>query len=112
MNIVAHSWNINDLIAGRVDASSGYLTDRLFILQKRGIKYSTIIPATYGVDFYGDCLFTTEKEIHNHPQRVKAFLAASIKGWDYAMQHHDEIADLILRKHSTRLSKKALLYDL
>ncbi len=111
INIIPHSWNVDDLINGKVEASAGYLTDRPFILQKRGVDYSIISPVTYGIDFYGDCLFTTEKEISEHPKRVKNFLAASIKGWKYAMAHPQEMVDLILKKYSTRLSKSALIYE-
>ena len=34
---------------------------------------------TCGIDVYGDCLFTTESEIRRHPERAKAFLAASLR---------------------------------
>jgi hypothetical protein len=30
------------------------------------------------------------------PARVKAFRAASLRGWQYAMEHPEEIVDLIL----------------
>ncbi len=111
LNIIDHSWNLNDLIDGTVDAMEGYITDRPFMLQQRGIPYTVIRPLTYGVDFYGDCLFTSETEIKNHPERVKAFRAASLKGWEYAMAHPEEIVDLILKKYSTRLSREALLFE-
>ena len=111
LNIINHSWNISDLIDKNVDAFSGYITDRPFMLQEREVPYNIIRPLTYGVDFYGDCLFTTQKEIDKHPQRVKAFLDASIKGWNYAMNHPVEIVNLILKQYSTRLSKEALLFE-
>ena len=111
LNIVDHSWSLNDLIDGKVDAMEGYITDRPFMLEKRGIPYTVIRPLTYGVDFYGDCLFTSEAEIQNHPERVRAFRAASLKGWEYAMAHPEEIIDLILQKYSTRLSREALLFE-
>ena len=111
INILPRTIDVNNLINGKVDAVSGYLTDMPLILQKHGIHYSIIRPRTYGIDFYGDCLFTTEKEIREHPQRVKKFLAASMKGWEYAMEHPEEITDLILKKYSTRLSREALLYE-
>ncbi len=34
-------------------------------LEKAGIKPGIILPQTYGVDFYNDCLFTTKKEIND-----------------------------------------------
>ncbi len=111
IKIVRHSWGLEELISGRVDASSGYITDRPFFLQKLGIPYNLIRPLTYGIDFYGDCIFTSEKEIREHPQRVKAFLRASLRGWAYTMQHPEEIIDLIIKKYNPELSRDFLRYE-
>lgn len=111
LKIIDHSWNLNDLIDGKVDAMEGYITDRPFMLEQRGIPYTIIRPLTYGVDFYGDCLFTSEAEVKKHPERVRAFREASLKGWEYAMAHPEEIVDLILKKYSPRLSREALLFE-
>ena len=111
IDIIPHSWNLDDLIDGTVDAQAGYLTDRPFLLRQRGVAFTVLRPLTYGIDFYGDCLFTTEDEIARHPQRVRAFLAASIKGWQYAMNHQEELVDYILATYGDRLSREALLFE-
>jgi PAS domain S-box-containing protein len=111
LQFVDHSWDIDDLIEKNVDAATGYLTDRPFMLQNRGVPYNIIHPLTYGVDFYGDCLFTSEKEIKDHPKRVKSFRDASLQGWDYAMRYPEEIAELILKKYHSKLSRDALLFE-
>ncbi len=74
------SWDINDLIDKKVDAIHAYLTGQPFTLQEKGIPYTVIRPMTYGIDFYGDCLFTSEKELREHPERVRAFRQASLQG--------------------------------
>ncbi len=111
LNVIDHSWDLKDLISGKVAAMEGYLTDRPFLLKRLNIPFFSIRPLAYGVDFYGDCLFTTEKEVRKHPERVQAFLDASLKGWEYAMAHPEELADLILEKYSRRLSREALLFE-
>ena len=70
-----------------------------------------ISPQTYGVDFYSDCLFTTQEEIKHHPQRVKAFLAASLKGWTYAMDHPEEIIDLLISDYGVKKTREHLRYE-
>ncbi len=95
-----HTFNIEDFISGKVDAMSAYSTDEPYKLKLRGFDYYMFVPRSGGIDFYGDCLFTTEKEIRDHPDRVRAFREASLKGWKYAMDHPDEITDLILRKYN------------
>ena len=111
LSICAHDYDINKLISGEVDAMSAYSTDEPFLLEQKGIEYSTFSPRAAGIDFYGDTLFTSESQIRQHPERVAAFLKASIEGWQYALDNTEEIIDLILSKYSTRHSKEHLLFE-
>lgn len=106
-----HSFNPEDLIQGRVDAVSGYVTDEPFLLQQAGTQYSRFTPRASGIDFYGDTLFTAEQELKAHPDRARAFREASLRGWQYAMLHPDEIADLILARYAKRHSRPHLLFE-
>lgn len=111
LELLNHTNNIMDLIEGRVMAMSIYKTDEPYLLKIKGIDYRIFEPVPSGIDFYGDNLFTTEELIEDHPNRVKDFVSASLKGWDYAMSHTEEIADLILRKYSQRKSREHLLFE-
>jgi len=94
-----------------IHALAAYITDQPYHLLRKGISVQFIKPATYGIDFYGDCLFTSEQEINDHPERVKAFREASLKGWEYAMKHPEEIIDVILEKYGTTLTRDHLRYE-
>ena len=96
MDFVKPSWDINDLAKGRVDAMSAYITSGPFQLRALGIEPSFLQPITYGIDFYGDTLAATTDEIRNHSDRAKAFTRATLKGWQYAFSHQDEIIEYIL----------------
>ncbi|MBN2598705.1 MAG: ABC transporter substrate-binding protein [Marinifilaceae bacterium] len=111
INRISTTYNINDLIDGKTDVLNAYSTNEAFFLKERNIPYTIISPKTYGIDFYGDCLFTSEKEIENHPQRVKAFIEASKKGWEYALENKKEIIDLILEKYSTNKTRAHLEFE-
>lgn len=91
--------NLNKLIKGEIGVIAGYLTDLPFILEKRGISYVVIKPSRYGYDFYGDSIYTSEKELEEHPQRTERFLQASLRGWEYAMANTEEIIDVILNNY-------------
>ncbi|KQW89826.1 diguanylate cyclase [Massilia sp. Root418] len=106
-----HSFNVDDLISGKVDAMSIYTTNEPDLLDRAGFPYDIYTPRNAGIDFYGDNLFTSEQEIRDHPERVKAFRAASMRGWQYAMTHHEEVADLILNRYSRRNDRRHLLYE-
>lgn len=105
------SFDLNDLISGKTDAVSAYVTNEPWLLRERGVVPGIIKPLTYGVDLYSDCLFTTENEIKNNPDRVKRFLAASLKGWEYAMENRAETVSLILEKYHPNKTDSHLLYE-
>ncbi len=96
IHILPHSWNLDDLIQHKVDAVSAYISAEPSYLQSQGINTTVLNSVDYGVDFYGDTLFTTKSEARTHPARVEAFLRATQKGWTYALAHEDEMADQIM----------------
>ncbi len=100
LRVLPHTQQIADFIEGRVDAMSAYVTDQPFMLKQAGVDYLSFSPRAGGIDFYGDNLFTTEEQIRRHPQRVRAFREASLRGWEYAMAHPAELVDLILRRYN------------
>ncbi len=108
---IEHSFNPDDLIQGKVDFFSAYATNEPDYLDQAGFAYQAYSPRSAGIDFYGDNLFTSEQEIAAHPARVRAFRDASMRGWQYAMAHQEEISDLILVKYSQRNTREHLLYE-
>mgnify|MGYP001304130456 CR=1 FL=1 len=48
------------------------------------------------LDWYTPVLITSEKLIAEQPETVKAFLAAVSRGYEYAINHPEEAADLLL----------------
>lgn len=114
INIIEHSWNNLDLVNGKADAMTGYVSVEPYQLHKLGYETNLIKPIDYNVDFYGDMLFTDIDEVELHPQRVAAMRRATLKGWEYAMTHIDEIADYILQLPGVKqrgISKENLVYE-
>ncbi|RLU03472.1 MAG: EAL domain-containing protein, partial [Ketobacter sp.] len=60
-----------------------------------GLELNIISPSDYGVQFYGDTLYTTSEFAHQHPELVDRFRRATLDGWRYALDHKQEIADRI-----------------
>jgi two-component system cell cycle sensor histidine kinase/response regulator CckA len=99
------------MLRGEIHGMGAYSINEPFQMRDRGIPYRLIQPRDYGVDFYGDCLFTTEAEIKNHPTRVRAFLDATLRGWQYAMSHREEIIDLLKTRYDCPISREALRFE-
>ncbi|OYZ66902.1 MAG: hypothetical protein B7Y17_00830 [Sulfuricurvum sp. 24-42-5] len=110
-NRVETNFDINDLTSKKVDVSHGYATNEPFEIRKKGLEVNVIYPQNFGVDLYGDMLFTTQDELKDHPKRVEAMRRATIKGWKYAIAHKEEIIRLIQTKYSNTQTTDKLMFE-
>lgn len=111
LNIIHHTFEVRDLIDRKVTAMSAYESDEPYLLRQAGVDYLIFTPRAGGIDFYGDNLFTTEKQIREHPERVRRFREASLRGWEYALAHPQEIIALILERYSQRKTREHLEFE-
>ncbi len=110
-HLISPTWNADELIDKKVDVMAAYLTNTPFLLENRGIPYSVIKPSSYGIDFYGDCLFTTQKKTLDNTDITQRFINASLKGWEYAFAHQEELIDSLLTTYHTSQSRAHLEYE-
>lgn len=96
ITLIKHSWDNQDLINKKVDAISAYSTVEPFQLLEKGHKVHLISPRDYGLDFYGDLIFSSKEYAEENVDVLEAFNRASIKGWEYALRHKDELITYIL----------------
>ncbi len=99
ITFLRNSWDIGDLVRGETEAMGTYVALGPALLQSRGIPTSLIHPSHYGINFYGDCLFTTQEQLRFFPDRVEAFRKATLAGWKYAMENPDELIDLLMTRY-------------
>lgn len=90
-----HESGIDHLVSGRVDVVPGYSISLPYSLEQAGHRSRAITPGHYGINFYGDSLFTSARYLRLNRPTVDAFIRASERGWIYAMEHPEEIADRI-----------------
>ncbi len=103
---------LEDLLSGKTIAMNTYLSNEPFFLKKRGLTFSVIKPAHYGMDFYSDILFTHQAVAQKRPEVVAAFRSATLKGWEYALSHQDEMIGLILAQYNTQeKSREHLVFE-
>lgn len=107
--IIPHNYNPKALTQKQADAMSVFTTNELFFLEKEKIPYKVFKPESYGIDFYGNFIFTRGERLRGDQQTVDAFVEASNKGWLYALSHINE-AILITSKYSQK-SIEALRYE-
>ncbi len=71
------------LVRGDIDAITGFTFTSLLNLEARGVKAADVVVLPYpafGVKLYGNAIIVSPKLIKDHPEAVKAFLAAFAKG--------------------------------
>ncbi len=87
-------YDIGPFLAGVVDVWPGYLINEVLAAQEKGVDLNLIRPADYNINFYADTLFTRQSVIDANPDRVKAFVQATMAGWHEAVEHPEEAAAL------------------
>ncbi len=108
---VPHQGDVLNLIQEKADVMIAYNFNEPFVMEQAGEPYLTFSPLTFGIDFYGDNFFTTRKLTDSRPDFVKAFRSATLRGWQYALTHKEEVADIILAKYSTKKNREWLLFE-
>ncbi|MBM7855541.1 ABC-type nitrate/sulfonate/bicarbonate transport system substrate-binding protein [Desulfohalotomaculum tongense] len=78
--------------------------------QRRGIPLNVMMlkdlhPA---LDYYTPVLISSEKTIADNPELVKKFMAATAKGYQFAIEHPEEAAEILL-KHAPELDKELVV---
>ena len=111
VTLVPHTYNIDAFASGKVSAMTAFVSNELSKLDEKGISYNILDPSDDNLYVLQLELFTSKKEALEHPQRVKAFREASIRGWEYALSHKDELADIIYNKYTKRVPKEAIIKE-
>jgi len=108
---VPYSFKPDALLTQDIDAQAAYITNEPFLYRQRGIAINIIRPSNYGIDFYGDMLVTTEQYLKNNTSTALAFRRASLKGWQYAMDHPEEVIDWLINQYNVDKSRAHLRYE-
>ena len=111
ITFVPHSFSIDNLINGDVDAMSSYLTYEIYEFNQKDVGIKIFTPRSTGIDFYGDNLFTNRAMIEDKPAIAEAFLDASLKGWEYALNNIDETIALIVQHYNPLIDQSFLKYE-
>lgn len=108
---VSHEGSPAELVAGKADTMIAYSTNEPYVLEEMGIPYVVFSPRSVGIDFYGDNFFTTQSVLASKRDAVAKFREASLRGWQYALTHKEEMVELIISKYSRHKSRDALLFE-
>ena len=111
INLVPHTFSIDSLLTGEVDAMSTYLTYEIYLFEQADVDIKIFTPRSIGIDFYGDNLFTRHSLAQHNPELAERFLEASLKGWAYALSNINEVVELIQQEYAPDHSHSFLTFE-
>lgn len=88
------------ITSGQSDARVEYKLNGCVLLSLQGFNLNIMEPSDYGVKFYADTLFTTEKMLREKPEIVRKFVQASIEGWKMAIADQPKAIDELMKINS------------
>jgi PAS domain S-box-containing protein len=83
------------LFSGEVDATPAYSIAILWAAREKGIVLGRLRPSAYGVDFYGDSIIARQSIVDQRPALAESFVRASLRGWQYALEHPEVLVQTI-----------------
>ena len=103
-SLVNQGYSMDAFIKGDLDVASAMVYNEYQVVLESGIKseeLNILDYANYGLDFPGDTLFTSKTLAEKNPDLCIRMIRASLKGWQYAIEHPDEAAAIVLKYDKT-----------
>ena len=97
------------LAAGQVDAITGFSFSSFINLKDRGVPVEDItvlLMADYGVNLYGNAIIVNPKFAAEHPEAVKGFLRAFLKGLKETVKAPAMAVDSVIKRND--IAKKPI----
>jgi NitT/TauT family transport system substrate-binding protein len=96
---VPQSATLNLFLRDGVEVASAMWYNEYHQILNAGVnpeELTTFFMADYGMNFPEDGIYCLEETVQQHPERCRAFVAASLEGWRYAFAHPDEALDIVM----------------
>src|SRR6185295_7734119 len=81
---------VPSLLQGQVDAILGSVDSYQIQLEAQGAQTDNFMFADHGVPTVSTSIFASDSYIKNNPEVIKKFIAASLKGWYFALDNPEK----------------------
>lgn len=90
--------NINLYVSGAIDATLSMSYNEYLQIRSAGFEdMPTISFADSDYDFPEDGVYVTAEYYQRYPEKVKAFVEASRRGWEWVHKHPEETIDIVMK---------------
>lgn len=93
-------WSVNLLLEDAVDMMNAMTYNEYHRVLMSGLDEDDLVVfdlADYSFDLVDDGIYTTQAFFDRHPRQCRDFTAATLAGWNYALQHPQETLAVVLR---------------
>jgi NitT/TauT family transport system substrate-binding protein len=101
VTVVPQSDSLDLFMRGGVDAASGMWYNEYHTLLSYGMDEDELRPfffSSYDLNFPEDGIYCLEKTANNRPELCRAVIRATVRGWNYAFNHHEEAVTEVMRR--------------
>ena len=108
---LAPSAKYASLVAKTVDSIVGFINEEPPIqaaAQKTGLQVGRFVFSDYGINYYSLGIIASDTMIAQHPDIIKRFVAATMKGYAWAIKNPQGAADDFVRNYPESSRKIAL----
>ena len=95
VHFVNEPLTMETLQSGKADALITYRISAEVRAKELGLEINELNPSDFGVQFYGDTLYTSGELARRKPELVERFRRASLDGWRYALDNKVDVANRI-----------------
>lgn len=97
--VVKKSYSIAPFLRGAVDVTAAMYYNEYHRMLEAGLRPEELRVFRmdeYGFNFPEDGIYCTREMLARAPDLCRAFVAATLKGWDYAVRHEAEALDIVM----------------
>lgn len=100
--LIEDFFGANEIKSGNMDAMTGmFATDQQVMTRQVGDDINLMYYKDYGVDVYINAIFATEEYLQNNEDLVARFVRATLRGYQYAVENPNEVAEFALQYDET-----------
>jgi NitT/TauT family transport system substrate-binding protein len=86
------------LLNGQAQVIDAFINNQPIQLKQQGYDINAVLPSDYGIDLYANVIFTTEEMIKSQPDLVEAFVRATTRGMQRAIEDPEAATRLTLAR--------------
>jgi NitT/TauT family transport system substrate-binding protein len=110
-NLIPSNFGIAQFMADKDFIQQCFVTNEPFYVRKNGGHPRTLLMSDAGFNPYR-VIYSTQRYVREHPSEVRAFVAASLRGWDDFMNGDPSPGKALIAKSNASMSEEFMDYSI